>query len=194
MNAANDVVGMDAGKSAVPRTPPHPTHKLQLLLRREFWEHKGGFLWAPLVAGGIFLLLSLMGFGVGEMAARRSSAGFQVDGQGIRVSGIDFFQDLLSLEPGDQWEKKLYEEIDKCDLFLLFWSTQGKCSPWVMKETAYALARQKKSAGKIPRIMPIIIEGPPPPSPPDELRDIHFNDYLIYILAAIQAQPPKPAG
>ena len=26
----------------------HPTHKFRLLLRREFWEHKGGFLWAPL--------------------------------------------------------------------------------------------------------------------------------------------------
>ncbi len=114
--------------------------------------------------------------------------------QGIRVSGIDFFQDLLSLEPGDQWEKKLYEEIDKCDLFLLFWSTQAKNSCWVMKETAYALARQKKSADKIPRIVPVIIEGPPPPSRPDELRDIHFNDYLIYILAAIETQPPKPAG
>lgn len=67
----------------------HPTHKFRLLLRREYWEHKGGFLWAPLVAGGIFLLLSLMGFGVGEMAARRSSGNFQVDGEGIQVNGID---------------------------------------------------------------------------------------------------------
>jgi ABC-2 type transport system permease protein len=68
---------------------PHPTHKFQLLLRREFWEHKGGFFWAPLVAGGIFLLLSLMGFGVGEMAARRSTGHFEVGGDSIRVNGLD---------------------------------------------------------------------------------------------------------
>jgi ABC-2 type transport system permease protein len=73
--------------NAPAKAMPHPTHKFKLLLRREFWEHKGGFLWAPLVAGGIFLLLSLMGFGVGEMAARRSTAEF--GDSGIRVSGID---------------------------------------------------------------------------------------------------------
>ena len=48
---------------------PHKTHTFTLLLRREFWEHKGGFLWAPLVAGGIFLLLALIGIVVGEVAA-----------------------------------------------------------------------------------------------------------------------------
>jgi ABC-2 type transport system permease protein len=68
---------------------PHPTHKFKLLLRREFWEHKGGFLWAPLVAGGIFLLLSLMGFGVGEMAARRASGTINVDGEGFQINGLD---------------------------------------------------------------------------------------------------------
>ena len=45
MNAAAD--------SPLPASPramatPHPTHTIRLLLRREFWEHKGGFLWAPL--------------------------------------------------------------------------------------------------------------------------------------------------
>ena len=75
--------------NAPAKVMPHPTHKFKLLLRREFWEHKGGFLWAPLVAGGIFLLLSIMGFGVGEMAARRSSGNFDIDGRGFKVSGID---------------------------------------------------------------------------------------------------------
>ena len=68
---------------------PHPTHKFKLLLRREFWEHKGGFLWAPLVAGGIFVLLSLMGFGVGEMAARRATGNFDIDGNDVQINGID---------------------------------------------------------------------------------------------------------
>ena len=51
---------------------PHPTHKLKLLLKREFWEHKGGFFWAPLVAGGISLLLTIMAIIFGEIAARRA--------------------------------------------------------------------------------------------------------------------------
>lgn len=76
--------------NAPTKAMPHPTHKFRLLLRREFWEHKGGFLWAPLVAGGIFLLLSIMGFGIGEMAARRATGNFQLDGrEGVQINGID---------------------------------------------------------------------------------------------------------
>ena len=56
------------------RVAPHPTHKFKLLLRREFWEHKGGFLWAPLVAGGISLVLTLMALVVAEVAARRATS------------------------------------------------------------------------------------------------------------------------
>ncbi len=70
--------------------PAHPTHKFRLLLRREFWEHKGGFLWAPLIAGGISLLLTLMAVIVGEVAARRAigSGNLKIDGD-IVVNGLD---------------------------------------------------------------------------------------------------------
>jgi ABC-2 type transport system permease protein len=37
------------------------------LVKREFWEHRGGFLWSPVVTGGIFLLLNLMGIVTGEV-------------------------------------------------------------------------------------------------------------------------------
>lgn len=67
---------MNAAESTLPATPravatPHPTHKFRLLLRREFWEHKGGFLWAPLVAGGIALLFTLLA-SVGATVLRNS--------------------------------------------------------------------------------------------------------------------------
>ena len=93
-----------AADSTLPASPramarPHPTHKFRLLLRREFWEHKGGFLWAPLVAGGIFVLLSLMGFGVGEMAARRATGNFDVDGRQVRINGIDLNAITSQMEP-----------------------------------------------------------------------------------------------
>ena len=103
--------------------------------------------------------------------------------QGLRAGGTSFFNDLLSLEPGERWEKRLYEEIDRCDVFYLFWSSQAKASEWVMKEIEYALARRLTSENADPDIIPVIIEGPPPPSPPESLKDIHFNDSLLYVLA-----------
>ena len=37
------------------------------LIKREFWEHRGGFLWAPVITGGVFLLLNVMGIITGEI-------------------------------------------------------------------------------------------------------------------------------
>jgi hypothetical protein len=105
--------------------------------------------------------------------------------QGLKAGGTSFFNDLLSLDPGERWEKRLYEEIDRCDVFYLFWSSKAKASEWVMKETEYALARRLTSENGDPDIIPVIIEGPPPPSPPESLKEIHFNDNLLYVLAAV---------
>lgn len=88
--------------------------------------------------------------------------------------------DLLSLRPGDIWEQKLKEYIDECDLFLLFWSSAAKRSEYVQKEIQYALKRKQGNDFAPPRIIPVIIEGPPPVPPPEDLKHIHFNDYLTY--------------
>ncbi|MGR8998213.1 MAG: TIR domain-containing protein [Gammaproteobacteria bacterium] len=94
---------------------------------------------------------------------------------------VNFFQDLLSLEPGQRWEREIYHHIDESDVFFLFWSSAAKASPWVMKEVAYALKRKNGNETIPPTIVPIIIEGPPPVSPPGELAHLHFNDYLLYL-------------
>ncbi|MBE9227214.1 toll/interleukin-1 receptor domain-containing protein [Phormidium sp. LEGE 05292] len=103
--------------------------------------------------------------------------------QGLAVTGIEVFQDVLNLEPGDRWEKELYRHINECDLFLLFWSTAAKESNWVLKEVLYALERQGKDGLQPPEIIPVIIEGPPLVSPPDELQHLHFNDKILYLIA-----------
>ena len=54
------------------------------------------------------------------------------------------FQSVLNLEPGDYWDKELYRLINKCELFLLFWSTAAKESKWVFKEALYTFERQGK--------------------------------------------------
>lgn len=89
-------------------------------------------------------------------------------------------QDILSLEPGDIWEPKLMQYIDECDLFLLFWSNAAKQSEFVRKEIQYAVQRKQGNIHAPPKIIPIIIEGPPLVPPPEELQHIHFNDYRTY--------------
>jgi hypothetical protein len=109
--------------------------------------------------------------------------------QALKAANIDFFMDLLSLEPGQRWEKRLYSEIDQCDLFVLFWSNAARNSTWVSKEIQYALDCIKKHtspAAARPEIHPIIVEGPPPPPPPDLLSHLHFNDPFLYLIASME--------
>jgi len=96
---------------------------------------------------------------------------------------IGFFQDVLSLEPGERWQNVLYRHIDESDLFLLFWSTAAKRSDWVMKEVRYAIRRKGQDEFAPPEILPIPIEGPPPVEPPPELAHLHFDDRLLYFMA-----------
>ncbi len=103
--------------------------------------------------------------------------------------GIDYFHDLLNLEPGDQWKQRLYAEIDRCDLFLLCWSEDAKQSKWVVREANRALRRQR--AGGEPEIKPYILYGPPVPLPPASLKSLHFNSPLAYVIAASENEIAK---
>ena len=102
--------------------------------------------------------------------------------QMLRLARIRYFQDVLKLEPGDRWERKLYRHIDRSDLFLLFWSTNAKESKWVLEEARYAIKRKGGNDLAPPDVIPVIIEGPPVPKPPEDLAHLHFNDYLIYFM------------
>lgn len=96
--------------------------------------------------------------------------------------GIEFFQDVLTLEPGQRWERELYRHIDDCDLFLLFWSSAAKQSTWVLKEVEYAIRRKQGDDMAPPEILPVIIEGPPLVPPPAELQHLHFDDRVLYFM------------
>ncbi len=108
--------------------------------------------------------------------------------QTLRATGIDYFQDILSIEPGAEWRERLFAEIDRCDLFLLFWSTHAAGSDWVRQEAEYALARRHGSREASPDIRPIILEGPPIPLPPPSLAELHFNDMLRYVVVASELE------
>lgn len=94
--------------------------------------------------------------------------------------GISFFQDILHLDPGQRWEKRLWKEIDRCDLFVLFWSSNAKASEWVIKEAEHAWRRQARNGGLRPTLRPELLEHPPPVPDQDWLREFHFNDPRFY--------------
>ena len=103
--------------------------------------------------------------------------------------GIECFQDVLSLKPGDRWEKKLYLHIDESDVFFLFWSAAAHKSVWVEKEVRYALGRKRDDEDGPPEIMPVILPGPPEVPPPSYLPDYHFNDpFALLSKAAVNTR------
>lgn len=114
--------------------------------------------------------------------------------QAFKIAGLTVFQDVLDLDPGERWERRLYTEIDACDVFMLFWSSAARDSVWVGKEIDYALARKHGHDDDPPAIQPVPIEGPPIPAPPDALRDLHFNDALLAQIDAADATRKAPAA
>ena len=68
------------------------------LLKREYWEHRGGFLWAPLITGGVFLIISALAVIAGE-SMRRS-----VEQGELQMNGVKLDQLTESLSPKEMAE------------------------------------------------------------------------------------------
>jgi hypothetical protein len=95
---------------------------------------------------------------------------------------IEYFQDVLSLPPGQRWERELYRNIDVSNIFMLFWSKAARRSEWVEKEVRYALMRKGGVDENPPEIVPIILENE---SPPSYMPEYHFRDpFVFFIMAA----------
>lgn len=97
MNAiANDT------RARVQPAQQHQTHKLKWLLRREFWEHKGGFFWAPLITGAVFLLFTLLSGGTGQfMLSRNGAKVIDFEGRQIPLSQVDWNKLIAAASPQD---------------------------------------------------------------------------------------------
>lgn len=57
------------------------------LLKREYWEHRGGFLWAPLITGGVFLIISALAVIAGE-SMRRSVEQGELQMNGVKLNQL----------------------------------------------------------------------------------------------------------
>lgn len=113
---------MNASAASLPvgKAPAHRTHRFALLLKREYWEHKGGFLWAPLVAGGISLLLTLMAILVAEVLGRRAgNQTIDIDGERVMINALDLGQ--LTRHLGPEEARHLADGIDLSMLMASSW-------------------------------------------------------------------------
>ena len=123
------------------------------LIKREFWENRGGFFWAPVITGGIFLVLNLILAVIGSIAARRSmdGGGFVIDdapekahqivggiGDGMLLGGVILACVVLAFVVFFYALGCLYD--DRRDRSVLFWkSLPVSDSQMVLSKAAWAL-------------------------------------------------------
>ena len=123
------------------------------LIKREFWENRGGFFWAPVITGGIFLVLNLILAVIGSIAARRSmdGGGFVIDdapekahqivggiGDGMLLGGVILACVVLAFVVFFYALGCLYD--DRRDRSVLFWkSLPVSDTHMVLSKLAWAL-------------------------------------------------------
>jgi hypothetical protein len=94
--------------------------------------------------------------------------------QAIQKFVPDVFWDRHSLRSGEKWEEVLWAEIERRDVFYLFWSQAASRSAWVEKEWRHAL-----QVRGIDYIDPMPLVSPREVPPPLELAKLHFNDWML---------------
>ena len=106
--------------------------------------------------------------------------------QAFQAAKLAFFQDVLSLEPGQRYSDEILHRIGTSDLFVLFWSRNAMRSEWVQKEIDHALACQRENPHGLPDIVPIMLEPIAKAPPPSGLAHLHMNAPINTLIAAEQ--------
>ena len=68
-------------------------NKLPILLKREYWEHRGGFLWTPVWVSGVILALTVLGMIAAEVFRARAHVqlgGMSLEAVRASISARDF--------------------------------------------------------------------------------------------------------
>jgi hypothetical protein len=98
----------------------------------------------------------------------------RIQGMQKVVSSLEVFLDVASLRSGQRWEPELKRHIKASDVLYLFWSRAAKESPWVDKEWRLGLRLRG-----VDFIDPVPLISPEEVPPPSELRELHFNDWVL---------------
>jgi molecular chaperone DnaK (HSP70) len=107
-------------------------------------------------------------------SADRDEVLHRIQGMQKMVPDLEVFLDVARLRSGTDWEAELWRVIPAQDVFYLFWSRNARQSPWVEKEWRCAL----KTRG-LEFIDPVPLESPDVVAPPEELKKMHFNDWIL---------------
>jgi hypothetical protein len=119
------------------------------LLRREYWENRGGFLWAPLITGGITVFLSSLLAATVAVQARREPPGAITDlagyldavgaaGDGLLIAGTSMTAVVLGFVVFFYALGSLYD--DRRDRSALFWKSMPVSdTQTVLSKAAWAL-------------------------------------------------------
>ena len=134
-------------------TKNHHTNTFKWLLKREFWENRGGFLWAPLITGAIVSFLTALMAVIGIIRFKRSDSGVrfniggdmaeharQIGGIGdtALLVGISLTTLVLAFVVFFYALGSLYD--DRRDRSVLFWkSLPASDTQVVMSKAAWAL-------------------------------------------------------
>lgn len=136
-----------------PSTTISPLRKFGWLLRREYWENRGGFFWAPVIAGVVICALSLLGAVAGSlhisgiekpenlnvgMAEAEIARQMGFIGDGGLLSGVGIVALVLGFVVFFYCLGTLYD--DRRDRSILFWKSLP-VSDWltVSSKLAWAL-------------------------------------------------------
>ncbi|MFZ2079488.1 MAG: toll/interleukin-1 receptor domain-containing protein [Xanthobacteraceae bacterium] len=101
---------------------------------------------------------------------------------------IELLMDVISLEPGQEWEKELPALIAKADVFFLMWTDDAAKSKWVKKEARLAVRLYNDSDARRPSIEPIAWYRPIPKLP-RYLKKFHFHSRWVDMRTAQREQP-----
>jgi len=129
------------------------TRTFAWLLRREFWENRGGFLWAPVITGGIAVAMATLLALAGAVQARRQLGGGEAEsiddlgaylrivgaaGDGLLMAGCSMLSAVLAFVVFFYALGSLYD--DRRDRSVLFWkSLPVSDAQTVLSKAAWAL-------------------------------------------------------
>ena len=85
-------------------TPARTAGTLRWLLKREYWENRGGFFYAPLIAAGVSLVMSGIGILFGLFALKRVAreGSMRIDDQDVNINGLDLGLLTRNLDASDR--------------------------------------------------------------------------------------------
>ena len=96
-----------------------PLRRFGWLLRREFWEHRTGLLYAPLVAGLLSLLLTAIGLVTALVLGRNASGQIHTDEGIVTINGLNLA--ALAGQIGPENARQLADAINVTLLLAAGW-------------------------------------------------------------------------